>query len=269
MTLSFISLFSGFGGLDLGMEMAGLQCVAQVENNIYAQKILSKHWPHVLRLGDVREAGAHNLPAADVIAGGFPCVDISEAGRGAGITGPQSGLWKEFARVIGEVRPKYVLVENVSALLVRGIGTVLGDLSSLLYHARGGIVPACAFGASHTRERLFIVAYSQDYGRNLFSNESRVISEVVHPWNKFSSRRSSLSRRVWPFPPSEYARMADGLSPRMERDRAERLRGLGNAVAIPVAKFMGEYILRLEEKRSLAEMEECDNGEKTTRLYRT
>jgi len=226
-----------------------MKIVWQCENDPYAQKVLSKHWPNVLRLGDVRAAGGHNLPEADVIAGGFPCTDVSEAGRGAGITGPQSGLWKEFARIIGEVRPKYVLVENVSTLLSRGIGTVLGDLSSLLYHARGGIVPACAFGAPHTRERLFIVAYSQDFGRHLFSHESRVISEVVHPWEKLSVRRASLSRRVWPFPPSEYDGVVDRLSPKLESNRGERLRGIGNAVSIPVARFMGEYILSIEEKR--------------------
>lgn len=135
MPLTFISLFAGIGGIDLGLERAGMRCVAQVEIDDYATRVLAKHWPTVRRLRDVRSAGAHNLPRADVIAGGFPCQDISNAGRRAGIGGERSGLWAEYARIVRELRPRYVLVENVAALLSRGVDRVLGDLAALGYDA--------------------------------------------------------------------------------------------------------------------------------------
>ena len=130
MTLTFGSLFAGIGGMDLGLERAGMQCKWQVEINPYAQKVLAKHWPHVDRFEDVRAVGARELAPVDLIAGGFPCQDISHAGLRAGIDGERSGLWSEFARLVRELRPRYVLVENVAALLVRGVERVLGDLAA-------------------------------------------------------------------------------------------------------------------------------------------
>lgn len=161
MSLTFISLFAGIGGIDLGLERAGMQCVAQVEIDDYANRVLAKHWPGVRRFRDVRGVGAHNLPRADVIAGGFPCQDISSAGRGAGLNGERSGLWFEFRRIIRELRPSYVFVENVSALLHRGIDTVLGDLAALGFDAEWHCIPAAALGAPHIRDRVYIVAYSE------------------------------------------------------------------------------------------------------------
>ena len=163
--LTFISLFTGIGGIDLGLERAGMRCVAQVEINDYATKVLAKHWPTVARFRDVRSVGAHNLPQADVVAGGFPCQDISNAGRRAGITGERSGLWSEYARIVRELRPRYVLVENVAALLSRGIDRVLGDLAALGYDAEWECLPAAAVGAPHRRDRLFIVAYARSSRR--------------------------------------------------------------------------------------------------------
>lgn len=111
------SLFAGIGGFDLGFERAGFQTVWQVEINDYCRKVLAKHFPHAERFEDVRECGAHNLKPVDVICGGFPCQDISNAGLRAGIDGERSGLWREYARIISELRPKAVLIENVAALL--------------------------------------------------------------------------------------------------------------------------------------------------------
>jgi site-specific DNA-cytosine methylase len=123
---TFGSLFAGIGGMDLGLERAGLTCRWQVEIDPYCRKVLAKHWPDVPKLEDVRDAGAHNLQPVGLIAGGFPCQDISNAGKRAGIDGERSGLWSEYARIIRELRPRYVLVENVSALLARGFERVLG-----------------------------------------------------------------------------------------------------------------------------------------------
>src|SRR3990167_10929952 len=125
------SLFSGIGGLELGLEWAGVgRTVWQVELDPYCRAVLAKHWPDAQRFTDVRDCNSTNLPPVDVLCGGFPCQDISDAGKRAGITGARSGLWSEFARIIRELRPRYVVVENVRALLVRGIDTVLGDLAA-------------------------------------------------------------------------------------------------------------------------------------------
>jgi DNA (cytosine-5)-methyltransferase 1 len=157
--MRFGSLFAGIGGFDLGLERAGMECAWQVEIDPYAQKVLAKHWPDVRRHADVctfpPEEGDWKV---DVICGGFPCQDISYAGKGAGLAGERSGLWYEFARIIGHLRPPYVIVENVSALLNRGMGEVLGTLASLGYDAEWHVIPASAVGAPHRRDRVWIVA---------------------------------------------------------------------------------------------------------------
>lgn len=156
--MRFGSLFAGIGGFDLGLERAGMTCAWQVEIDDYATKVLEKHWPEVPRFRDVRECGAYNLEPVELICGGFPCQDISNAGQRIGIDGARSGLWSEYARIVRELRPRVVFVENVSALLVRGIDVVLGDLSSLGYDAEWDCVPAQAVGAPHVRDRVWIVA---------------------------------------------------------------------------------------------------------------
>lgn len=155
------SLFSGIGGLELGLEWAGVgHTVWQVEKDDYCRRVLAKHWPDALRFDDVCTVGAHNLPPVDVICGGFPCQDISYAGKGAGLAGARSGLWYEFARIVGEMGPRYVVVENVAALLTRGIDAVLGTLADLGYDAEWSTLRASDVGAPHRRERVFLVAYA-------------------------------------------------------------------------------------------------------------
>tara|TARA_R110002051_G_scaffold14406_1_gene46688 strand:- start:3045 stop:4253 length:1209 start_codon:yes stop_codon:yes gene_type:complete len=153
------SLFAGIGGFDLGLQRAGMSVQWQVEIDTWAREVLAKHWPDATRYEDVREVGAHNLAPVDVICGGFPCQDISNAGKRAGIEGERSGLWSEYARIIRELRPRYVIVENVAALLTRGLDTVLGDLAESGYDAEWDIISAAAVGAPHLRERVWIVAY--------------------------------------------------------------------------------------------------------------
>jgi len=160
--LTFGSLFAGIGGFDLGLERAGMRCEWQVEIDPYARAVLAKHWPDVRRHEDVRTfPPPEGEWGVDVICGGFPCQDISVAGKGAGLAGARSGLWYEYARIIGELRPRYVIVENVAALLARGMGTVLGDLSSLGYDAEWHVIPASAVGAPHRRDRVWVVAYAR------------------------------------------------------------------------------------------------------------
>src|SRR5690606_28825328 len=112
--MRFGSLFAGIGGLDLGLERAGMQCRFQVEIDDYATKVREKHWPDLTRFRDVREVGRHNLLPVDIICGGFSCENISYAGKGAGIDGERSGLFFEALRVVSELRPRYVLLENVA-----------------------------------------------------------------------------------------------------------------------------------------------------------
>ena len=167
-TLSVGSLFAGIpiGGFDLGFERAGFAVKWQVEIDPWARAVLAKHWPNVHRHDDIRTAGAHNLEAVDVLCGGFPCQDISLAGKGAGMAeGTRSGLWSEYARLIRELRPRYVVVENVAALLARGLGRVVGDLAACGYDAEWDCIPAAAVGAPHRRDRLWLVAYPGCEGR--------------------------------------------------------------------------------------------------------
>ena len=131
----------------------------QVEIDPWCRKVLAKHWPDVPKFEDVCKVGSHNLEPVDLICGGFPCQDISNAGKRAGIEGERSGLWSEYARIIRELRPRYVIVENVAALLARGIDVVLRDLAESGYNAEWDIISAAAVGAPHRRERVWIVAY--------------------------------------------------------------------------------------------------------------
>lgn len=157
------SLFSGIGGLELGLEWAGLgPTVWQVETDPFCREVLAKHWPDADRsVTDVREANAGTLPWVDIICGGFPCQDISYAGKGAGLAGERSGLWFEYARIVGELRPRIVVVENVAALLRRGIDAVLGSLAESGYDAIWTTVRASDVGAPHRRERVFVLAYTR------------------------------------------------------------------------------------------------------------
>jgi DNA (cytosine-5)-methyltransferase 1 len=160
-----LDLFSGVGGFSLGLERAGMTTVAFCEIEPYCRRVLAKHWPNVPIYGDIRELTAERLRAdgisVDLVCGGFPCQDISVAGNGAGLAGERSGLWSEYARLVGELRPRRVIVENVAALLGRGLGRVLGDLAALGYDAEWHIISAADVGAPHRRERIWIMAHPQ------------------------------------------------------------------------------------------------------------
>ena len=157
------SLFSGIGGLDLGLEKAGHEIVWQVENDPYCRRVLQKHWPDVDLYEDVHDVGAHNLAEVDVICGGFPCQPVSLVGKQLA-QDDERWLWPEFARVLGQLRPRYALVENVPGILIRGLGDVLGDLAELGYDAEWGSISAASVGAPHLRKRIFIVAHAKCEG---------------------------------------------------------------------------------------------------------
>ena len=172
-----LSLFSGGGLGDYGLTLAGMEIVGQVEIDEYCQKVLELRWPKVPKWTDIKAVEGDDCfarsGAIDLISGGFPCQDISTAGKGAGITGERSGLWKEMLRIIREVRPRYVLVENVTALLGRGLGTVLGDLAEIGYDCEWDCIPASALGAPHQRDRVWIVAYTSNFGCDMRSRNRK------------------------------------------------------------------------------------------------
>jgi DNA (cytosine-5)-methyltransferase 1 len=163
-----LHLFAGAGGGLLADLLLGHQPVCAVEVDPYCQQILSARQadgslPWFPIFADVTEFdGRPWAGLIDIVAGGFPCTDISCAGKGAGLEGADSGLWREMARIIGEVRPRYVFVENSPMLTSRGLGTVLGDLAALGFDARWGVLGAVHAGAPHRRERIWIVACHPD-----------------------------------------------------------------------------------------------------------
>jgi len=157
--MRILDLFSGIGGFSLGLERTGaFRTVAFCEIDPFCRRVLAKHWPGVPIISDVTTA---EFPDADIIVGGFPCQDISGAGKRAGLSGARSGLYRELVRAIRLVRPRHAIVENVADLLGNGMGTVLGDLAESGCDAEWDCVPAESLGAPHERERVFIVAHAQ------------------------------------------------------------------------------------------------------------
>jgi DNA (cytosine-5)-methyltransferase 1 len=244
MTLHLLDLFSGIGGFSLGLERSGaFKTVAFCEIEPYCRRVLAKHWPEVLCYDDVRTLTAERLAAdgiaVDAICGGFPCQDISYAGDGAGLRGDRSGLWLEYARLIGELGPDVVIVENVAALLDRGMAEVLGTLSDLGFNAEWDTVSACALGHPHMRRRVFIVAYSDRFdGRERLRHSIARAFRSLQAGDGLARSRARQGARM--AHPSALYGGADGLPFGMDRNRA-----IGNAVAPAVVEVIGRGIARI------------------------
>ena len=159
--VSFGSLFAGIGGLDLGFERAGWRCAWQVERDEFCTRVLEKHWPSVPRFSDVREVGAANLERVDLVCGGFPCQPWSSAGKRGG-TDDDRHLWPEMARIVSELRPRWVVGENVLGLFGPQLDSCAADLEGEGYTVWPVVLPACGFDAPHRRERIFILGYADD-----------------------------------------------------------------------------------------------------------
>jgi len=336
--MTFGSLFAGIGGIDLGLERAGMECKWQVEIDPRCRQVLAKHWPNVRRYEDVTKAhgllahaenqgivrgigeptndgsegaewriiegrgrtndgnsgsichtasaGSQNrngctecLEPVDLIAGGFPCQDVSVAGQRAGIQdGTRSGLWSEFHRIICELRPRYVFVENVPGLLANGMGRVLGDLAESGYDAEWEVLSAADVGAPHLRKRVFITAYNRISDAS--GDELRVVRErggrehTISPssisgndgeeeqvadancstgrvYRRSDSGRENLEgyagcsgtaygqqRENWWTTEPDVGRVAHGVPSRLHR-----LKVLGNAVVPQCAEYVGRRIM--------------------------
>lgn len=242
--LKVADLFSGVGGISLGLaRTGGFKPVLFCESNPFCRRVLAKHWPEVPCFEDVRTLGREQiarLGAIDAICGGFPCQDISDAGVRAGIDGDRSGLWREYARLVDEIRPRYVIVENVAALRRRGLGRVLGDLASLGYDAEWHSIRAAALGYPHQRDRLWILAYSAGLRRN---QGERAAEE----WRRLIRARALDRASPWARAAnddevrSQFLRVVDGLPYHLDR-----LDALGNAVIPEFPEIIGRAILAAE-----------------------
>jgi DNA (cytosine-5)-methyltransferase 1 len=269
-----LSLFAGIGGFDLGLERTGgFKTVAFCEINPFARRVLAKNWPEVPCFDDVRtltrDALAERGIAVDVICGGFPCQDISLAGEGAGIEGARSGLWGEIARLVRELRPRILLVENVAALLSRGMDKVLGDLAACGYDAEWDCIPASAVGAPHRRDRVWLIAYpggEQHQGQGdafrralaaglpqaATADQRRAVDDALcgrhgPPEGQVRAGRDGLERASWWATEPAVGRVADGVP-----YRVDRLRALGNAVVPQIPELIGRAILAAEAERLAA-----------------
>lgn len=254
------SCFSGIGGLELGLEQTGgFKTKWQIEIDPYASAVLAKHWPNVKRYSDITTIDGGALEPVDLICGGFPCQDVSFAGKRAGLEGKRTTLWSELFRLICEVKPRWVLAENVPGLLSsdagRFFGNILRDLAIGGYDAEWGMLSAAGIGAPHLRWRVFLIAYPKQSGRRsakqILSSGYRnmgnnIILDSQVSWNGFEiNRKTEATIRPLDFKPSIY-RMDDGLPSWMDEINRH-----GNAVVPAVAKRIGEMILRKENKNEI------------------
>lgn len=261
--LTIGSLFSGIGGLDEGLERSGLgRVVFQCEIDPFCRRVLRKHWPDATIYEDVRSVG-HGAARVDVLCGGFPCQDVSLAGKRAGLAGARSGLWAEYARVVEELAPKIVVIENVLGLRTSGLPRVLADLAALGFDAEWSCLSAGELGAPHLRRRLFIVATHPDRidvrgepgwleracragaAQPNDDGEARASADAdgmrkpqpqgrkPHQWGR------ARDGGWWP-PVSPVRGVDDGIP---NRSHGRRLKALGNAVVPQCAELVGTAIV--------------------------
>ena len=286
------SLFSGIGGLDLGFERAGFEVVWFCEADGFCRKVLAKHWPGVVCYEDVRALhgladAEHSGPSrtgrepqpegalngavhayaeeVDVLIGGFPCQDVSHAGKRAGLEGARSGLWSEFGRLIGELRPRVAVMENVPGLFTLGIDAVLGDLAALGYDAEWATLRASDVGAPHRRERVFIVAYPGGAGcaervvqRSIRAGAKRAdAGEAVDMGGRWPARPGE-AQYEWEPPrvvassrtQSPMGLLPSRLPPGLPRWRRSALQALGNSVVPQVAEIVARRVRDILEAQT-------------------
>lgn len=210
--LTFVELFAGIGGFSLGFERAGMECIGHCEINPYAQKVLRKNWPNVPLWDDVKKLKPSDLGSPDIICGGFPCQDLSVAGKQKGIHGERTGLFQEIIRLCRDVRPKYIVLENVRQLSSKQdwFCEVLARLCEIGYDAEWEVISAAQFGAPHKRERVWIVAYPRctlwtggnEEGKHREEGERRTTSKLEQP---------SSSPETMAYPNSQWKPQQEGV----------------------------------------------------------
>ena len=274
MTLTVGSLFSGIGGLDLGLERAGMEVIWQSEIDPYCNKVLKKHWPEVINHGNIKDIDWGTVKRPDIVCGGYPCQPFSTAGKRKGTDDPRH-LWPWVRDAISALRPKYAILENVRGHLSMGGLQVIGELAEIGYDAEWRVVSAAGLGAPHRRERIIIVAYPNSVGLERQRAEQQATgsprsdenkngimaytesstsgstkSHDLRPrlWQTTELREQNCPTRTdgdwWEVEPS-VGRVADGIP-----DRVDRLRGLGNAVVPQVAEYIGRLVMAAELNNS-------------------
>lgn len=297
---TFGSLFAGIGGFDLGLERAGMQCRWQVEINDYCQRVLAKHWSNVPRFGDIKSVGKDDLEKVDLICGGFPCQPFSVAGKRGGKADDRY-LWPEMLRVIREVRPTWVLSENVAGIINMELDTVLANLEAEGYETQTFVIPACGVDAPHRRNRVWIVGYSTSFRFNRLSirefggtqKEGRMFQSSGRSQNVANADRPGCGEQCGAesiqseLPPTEcggrwlpepsVGGVVDGPAywmdeppdiPRVSngvKDRVARLRALGNAVVPQVVEVLGRMILYVQSQSDGPASSEGGTGDSAQR----
>ena len=274
--LRVLDLFSGIGGFSLGLERTGgFETVAFCEIEEFPRKVLRKHWPNVPIYEDVRQLPyeVEEIKSADVVTAGFPCQDISFSGTGSGFAGERSGLWWMVRRTLRLVRPPLALLENVAALLNRGMGTVLGSMAAIGYDAEWHSVPLSAAGAPHRRDRVCILAYasgerraeawqlryikyqewlsrcrkaavSPDIGQERSKGLRPQVVSGIGSFSWCKNVRSAADLRDRPdVPPPLFRGSRDGIP-----DWVERIEGCGNAFSPVAVEVIGHAILQAEQQ---------------------
>lgn len=237
---NYIDLFHGIGGFALGAYWAGMKFENHFCSDIepYAQKLYKLRFPDSIQLGDITKINTEDLKQYGhnwIITGGFPCQDISIAGKGAGITGARSGLWFEYWRIINDLRPQFAIMENVGMLIHRGLREVLGSLSEIGYNAEWQMLRSCQFGLPHSRRRLWIIAYPEK--SRWINGEFFKIKKTERNMGKYIKSQcediKGETRRI----ESGVYRNINGLSPEVDR-----LGGLGNAIVPQIAELLFNQI---------------------------
>jgi DNA (cytosine-5)-methyltransferase 1 len=247
-TMKVLDLFSGIGGFSLGLERAGMETIAFCEFDECARKVLKKHWPNVPIYEDVRTLDATKFRGSvDVVCGGFPCQDLSSAGKQAGFEGDRSNLYREMLRIISECMPRYAIFENVTGLLSgnggRWFAKFLYDLAEIGYDAEWHCISASEFGANHHRDRVWIIAYPKCARREGLIKDDWLLSSKETPF-PFTMYRAinDWSELVGSF---AKVRSNNGIPVKLERSRIKQM---GNAVVPQIPEAIGRAIMKAEGK---------------------
>lgn len=271
-TFTFASLFTGIAGLDLGLERAGMRCAAQCEIDPKASAVLAYHYPKTSRFGDVRHVGKHNLKTVNLICGGFPCQDVSITGSRAGLAGKRSGLWFEFLRILTELAPRWVVIENVPGLLSsnkgRDFATVIHGLVECGYRIAWRVLDAQYFGVPQNRDRVFIVGHlgSGRAAEVLFEADAeffeaipkRLVSPALIANGQVDNSGGKWAggiviqdprgyRRLTPIECERLQGFPDNWTAVCSHSDGMRYKQLGNAVCVNVAEWLGRRIMEAEK----------------------
>ena len=272
--IKVLSLFSGGGLGDYGLELAGMQIVGQVEINDYCQNILKLRWPNVPKWKDIKEFKGSEVERVDLVSGGFPCQPFSVAGKRKG-NEDERDLWGEMFRVIRQVKPRWVLAENVGGLLSisngRQFGKVVRDLASVGYGVEWDCIPASAIGAPHRRDRIWVLAHTKFGSGRVFSGTLEKEAAMVQRRQEQIQSRSAVGNcgpdvahakgtkqqrvggtawewrgesgcsRWWATEPN-VGRVAHGVA-----KRVDRLKLLGNGQVVQVVEWIGKKIIEFEQ----------------------